>query len=82
MINSKIKDTHIKDMSLVDLSKLIDQMIDRCDTLEEPNAAFLLSIAAEEMRAAAGLPEIEPSSLYQADASATETLNSSGEFEF
>lgn len=70
----------VENMSLEDLSKLIDQMVDRCDALEESNVAFLLSIAAEEMRAAAGLPEITPPSIYQADASTTETLNSSGEF--
>lgn len=56
-------------------------MVDRCDTLKELNVAFLLSIAAEEMRGAAGLPEIEPPSLYQADTPTGETFDASGEFE-
>ena len=79
---TKAISSQISDMSLEDMAALLEAMVARSEALKEPNLSFLLSVANEEARSCAGLPEIEPpSSFYETDAATTEALESVGEFE-
>lgn len=78
---SKINEIHINEMSLADIVEMIDLIVERSDALEAPNLAFLLSLAAEGARDAAGLPPIAPPSHYETYPTTADPLDTTGKFE-
>lgn len=71
----------VSEMSLGDIAELIDQLVEQSDVLEAPHLAFLLALAGEDARLAAGLPAKKLCSFDQAYTPTADTLDSVGEFE-
>lgn len=61
-------------LKTAEVANLIGQLVARCDALDHPNLAFLLSIAHEEARHVAGLPALPRPSIFKSDTPPTLTL--------
>lgn len=64
----------INSLTTEQLAELIGHLVAHCDKLEQPNMAFLLSLAEEEARHVAGLPELQPPSIFEGNTPPTLSL--------
>lgn len=64
----------VETLQTSEMADLIGQLVARCDALDHPNLAFLLSIANEEARHVAGMPALPRPSIFKSDTPPTLTL--------